>query len=152
MGCCWSPQMLFLLQGLGERKLQSARHLFCMVAGLFQCGSPRDQAHPAYVGKASQKDLAPAPQGSLTFSLIIQGDWRKPWNTTSLFKPRVIRNTFSHESSEFIALVIIQLTTWSELQLNKMGLFAAGCSFYSTVPHHGFWPTPIYFHRLQIIF
>lgn len=136
----------------GKRKLQSARHILCMASGLSQRSSPYDRAHQAYVGKASQKDLAPAPQGSLTFSLIAQGNWRKPWNTTSLFKPRVIRNTFSHESPEFIALVLIQLTTCSELQLNKMGFFAAGRRFDSTLPHRGFWPTPIYFHRLQIIF
>lgn len=113
-GMLLEPSNSLLLQRLGKRKLQSTRHLLCMVAGISQRDSPgQGPAGLCWEGLTEGSGFC-SPRFFDIF-LNHSRQLQKTLKHHKPFKPRVIGNTFSQESPEFIALVIIQLTTRSML-------------------------------------
>lgn len=93
-------------KGWGKKKcLYSTKHLLCMVAGTLLRDSPLDRMHQSYIGKASVEGFGTS---SPMFFDIVFNHSRQLEKTLKYhepFNPRMVRNSFTQESPEFIALV-----------------------------------------------
>lgn len=92
-------------KGWEKKKMYSTKWLLCMVAGTLLRDSPLDRIHQSYIGKASVEGFGTS---SPMFFDIVFNHSRQLEKTLKYYEPfnsRTVRNSFTQESPEFIALV-----------------------------------------------